>query len=665
MLNHLRVRSKLALLSAVFIVPVAFLTWLLVAQSSKDMDFAAKEIEGVAYIDALRGLSAAVLGGYHGGSQGTTADALAAAQEARRRHGDAMGVDDLAPRMDQAVAHLGSSAEAVRAAQAAVRAMVARVGDQSNLILDPDLDSYYTMDLVVVKLPDLVDQMSQSLDVALIAGSAQATITDKIDLAARNGSLQTAIAAVVTDLETALANNPDGALKAALDSRYAAFKASIDAYADALGKLVEVAVTGAGTDAGGPDALKRLHAAAQAATISFWGDCGGQLDRLLRVRLAGFQGKLAWSLGMVGVVLALAGLLTVLVTRSLCAALSAQCQRMASLAAGDTVSTVPGRERRDEIGTIAAALETFRLDLAELDRLRHEAEAVKQRAEAERRAHILILAEEFEGKVKGVAGQVTAHADDIAATAGRMGSKIDNSSSRSVAATEAAQRASGKTRSLAESTHHLSEAIGDIRAQVNDSHAVAGDAVAAAERTGSTVRGLADSAQRIGQVIGLITEIAQQTNLLALNATIEAARAGDAGKGFAVVANEVKVLANQTARATSDISEQIGTIQERTAEAVSAIAEIAGIIGRVSSIAATITAAVDRQGAATESIAADLRHLADDADLVASSVVEVTQSSASSYGSAIQVIWVAEDLADPANRLVEELANFLGRLRTG
>jgi len=109
-------------------------------------------------------------------------------------------------------------------------------------------------------------------------------------------------------------------------------------------------------------------------------------------------------------------------------------------------------------------------------------------------------------------------------------------------------------------------------------------------------------AQRIGDVVGLISSVAGQTNLLALNATIEAARAGDAGKGFAVVAGEVKALAAQTAKATEQISTQIGAMQTETGRAAEAIRGIGCTIEELSGIANQVAAAAEEQSAATHEI---------------------------------------------------------------
>jgi methyl-accepting chemotaxis protein len=104
-------------------------------------------------------------------------------------------------------------------------------------------------------------------------------------------------------------------------------------------------------------------------------------------------------------------------------------------------------------------------------------------------------------------------------------------------------------------------------------------------------------------------KLAEQTNLLALNTTIEAAHAGEAGKGFAV-AQDVKALAGQTAKATDEIGTQIAGMQTATQESVTAIKEIGGTIGKISEIAATIAAAVEEQGAATREIARNIQQAA-------------------------------------------------------
>jgi methyl-accepting chemotaxis protein len=114
----------------------------------------------------------------------------------------------------------------------------------------------------------------------------------------------------------------------------------------------------------------------------------------------------------------------------------------------------------------------------------------------------------------------------------------------------------------------------------------------AAHRVGE----LSKAAARIGNVVDLINTIAGQTNLRALNATIEAARAGEAGRGFAVVASEEKALAEQTARATGEIGQQITGIQAATRELVNDIKEISATSETGSASSQVLSAAQSLSG---------------------------------------------------------------------
>jgi len=161
----------------------------------------------------------------------------------------------------------------------------------------------------------------------------------------------------------------------------------------------------------------------------------------------------------------------------------------------------------------------------------------------------------------------------------------------------------GETMShLTSSIDDMSGAINEISVNSSEVTRVAQEAVELATQTNDTVSRLGLSSAEIGEVVEVITSIAEQTNLLALNATIEAARAGEAGKGFAVVANEVKELANQTSLATEEISARIGAIQSDTADSVTAIDQITGVISRISDLQNSVSAAVEEQQVTTGEI---------------------------------------------------------------
>jgi methyl-accepting chemotaxis protein len=184
---------------------------------------------------------------------------------------------------------------------------------------------------------------------------------------------------------------------------------------------------------------------------------------------------------------------------------------------------------------------------------------------------------------------------------------VEATSARVSSAASASTQTSSNMQAVASGAEELASSVGEISRQAADSLSISMEAVKQAKETNVIVSSLAGSAQKIGEVINLINEIASQTNLLALNATIEAARAGEAGRGFAVVAAEVKSLATQTAKATSDISTQITEVQGATVNAVNVIETITRTISKVNEISASIAASVEEQAAVTQSISSNMQ----------------------------------------------------------
>ncbi len=258
---------------------------------------------------------------------------------------------------------------------------------------------------------------------------------------------------------------------------------------------------------------------------------------------------------------------------------------MQRLAGGDTSAEVPGTERTDEIGEMAAAVQVFKDNAIEKIRLAEEQAQAEKRTEEEKRQAQLKMADDLESSVKTIIDSVSSSASEMEAAAQSMSATAEETSAQSTTVAAAAQQANVSVETVSAAAEELSKSIEEVGRQVTQSTKIAGDAVSEAEKTNFSIKGLAEAAQKIGDVVELITSIAEQTNLLALNATIEAARAGDAGKGFAVVASEVKSLANQTAKATDEISQQITGIQTATEDSVQAIQGVGKIIHELDQIA--------------------------------------------------------------------------------
>ncbi|KAA5607200.1 chemotaxis protein [Roseospira marina] len=273
-------------------------------------------------------------------------------------------------------------------------------------------------------------------------------------------------------------------------------------------------------------------------------------------------------------------------------------------------------------------------------------------------------AREFKSSVQDTVQIVAAAATELQNTAASMRHTSEATATQVRHVADSASEASENVRGVANASEELNAAIEEITRQVTDSLRISNEAVDKAERGNTLVASLTESADKIGTVVRFITDIAAQTNLLALNATIEAARAGDAGKGFAVVANEVKTLAGQTARATEEISAQVGAVQGATRETVTAIQGIGGTIALVREISEAIAAAVEEQCAATREIARNVGSASAATDDVASTITNVREMAHETGSAAAEVQTSAADLARQSEELRAKVDSFLEAIRS-
>ncbi len=362
-------------------------------------------------------------------------------------------------------------------------------------------------------------------------------------------------------------------------------------------------------------------------------------------------------------VLALGVLLGWLIGRSIARPIAAITGAMEGIAGGALETEIPALARRDEMGAMARALQVFRDGLTRAKSLEAEAAAEREKAEGERRAAMLKMANAFEESVGGVVRGVASAAEQMQAAARSLTTTAEATTSQATAVAAASEQATSNVQAVASAAEQMNASISDIGRQVAGSAQVAGRAVEEAERTNATIKGLAETAQKIGDVVKLISDIAGQTNLLALNATIEAARAGEAGKGFAVVASEVKSLASQTAKATDEIAAQIAAIQGATGGAVQAIAGIGRIITEINETARVIAHSVEEQGAATQEIARNVSQAAAGTGEVSSTIGTVNSSAVETGEAAKKMLTAAGDLAGQSDTLRRAVDEFLVRVR--
>jgi methyl-accepting chemotaxis protein len=333
----------------------------------------------------------------------------------------------------------------------------------------------------------------------------------------------------------------------------------------------------------------------------------------------------------------------------------------------DNVIILPKRRGRSETVALLAALSRMQTAIREsIDRselLRAEKAEAEQMQARSSKAEMRKFADDFESAVGDIIETVSSASNELETSAGTLTAAAERSQQLATMVATASEAATTNVQSVASATEKMATSVNEISRQVKDSALIAREAVEQAHKTNDRVGALSKAASRIGDVVELINTIAGQTNLLALNATIEAARAGEAGRGFAVVASEVKTLAQQTAKATEEISQQIGDIQTATHESVEAIKEIGETIGRMSGIASAIASTVEEQGAANQEIASNVQRAAQGTLQVSANISDVQRGAGESGSASTQVLSAAQSLAAENNRLKDEVRRFLDTVR--
>jgi len=365
-----------------------------------------------------------------------------------------------------------------------------------------------------------------------------------------------------------------------------------------------------------------------------------------------------------GLALVLVGVGVFIIARSVARPLSAITTTIKRVAEGTEGIEVPHTDREDEIGALARAIRIFQ---EAMDRNRNLNSQVLQdsRARDERTRQIESSVEAFRTAIGSVLGAVNDNASAMRGTAQSIAKLASDASGRATAAAAATEQASSNVFAVASAAEELSTSIEEIGRQVRQSADVVGQAGQRTEKSVAEIESLAAATQRIDGVLNLIQAIAEQTNLLALNATIEAARAGEAGRGFAVVAHEVKSLAGQTAKATSEIGQNVSMIQTSTRNAVDAVREIGSAVREINEVTANIAGAVEQQDAATREISANAQLAADGNSTLVVNIGSLNDAMGDTNKAASSVLSASSELTSTAELLSREVEKFFRNLRAG
>jgi len=393
----------------------------------------------------------------------------------------------------------------------------------------------------------------------------------------------------------------------------------------------------------------------------------------------------AMRLSAIGGLLAVVGGLAVSLwlASSLTAPVVELTRVVVALARADWSVSVPYASQDNEVGRMARAVNVFRDNGIENERLkgieeegrqrtvaqealetaRDRAEQERMSREAERARSLTELTERFDSTAHQVIDNFASAFGSLQNTASTMGSAADATRQRADGVSHAAVEASNNVQAIAASIEELGESIAEISEQVQASSNMAAAATKDADKLNNTLQAVNSAAIEIGSVLDFIKSVASRTSLLALNATIEAARAGPAGRGFAVVANEVKALAIQTKQATEGVTTKVERIQTLSGEAAGAVTSIAQTIHSLSNGSNSISTAVASQSVAMRDISQTLQSAADFTRRVSDQIQEV-QGTATQTGQAAEgVLQASAELARQTDRLEAEVSGFLNAMR--
>jgi methyl-accepting chemotaxis protein len=651
-LGRLGLLWKFLLIGGVLVAPLAFVVDRYVAVQTANESFSSLEETGLSLVQPLFELEDVLVGARSAVTAGGTApaDELAAALDAVQAVGDAGAAAELGIVADwqayRADVESALSAPAGDAAAAfaiwsdridATAVLIAEVADVSNLTLDPDLDSFYLMDMSTTKAPALLAAAGTRLDLANLPASEQTATASAI----ADVRIADAAAAIDAGLAKTIASTADTDVAASATELRATLSTAVAAATD--------------PDTAGADTLGQLVAATSAAGQQAAADLGV----LLRTRIDRFvaQRRLTLQLSAAAVVLALWLFAALVVgTRRNIAGMRSVLR---SAAGGDLAHRVDVGSR-DEIGALGGEInatldEQRRMAIAaeaqrqrqadqdaELRRANDEKVALQERelalaAELQHKVDLILLSlsaaargdltvpvqvtgddaigqmgtalttllDDLRHSVSRIAGSANALAvasEELQVVSATMDTNAATTADQVTATRAAATEVSDHVGTVSHGADEIAASIKAVAANASEASAVAERARTAADVSHQRILRLAESSHEIGEIVKVINGIAQQTNLLALNATIEAARAGEAGKGFGVVANEVKELASATAKATELISDKIGSIQAETAGSTEAITDIVRVIGDIAQIQQTIASSVTEQATATSHI---------------------------------------------------------------
>ena len=679
-----KVRFARSFLLLLLLIPDFYVAYLLWQQTTSSVEFSQKESVGVAYITPARAFLANVqalrVANAQPGAKGSGDQVrlmnegdrlLAALDQAELREGLVLKTAEVFKQVRETWSTVkislladpvaSESGLAKLSALIATELIVNTAGNNSNLILDPDLDSYWMMDAFVIKLP-LLGELAATAGANGVRALSDSVLTqdERIDLAGTLGLLAANTNDLIAvDLKSALADNEgrrgaSGTLRAAVEKPFLDTAAELNAFADALRQ--RLLHPDGSPEAGGIDATRlaqnatKLIEKIQALSLTV----GPELDQLCKTRAEGYE--LTRLYGMIGFVIA--ALLISYVFNGFTSSVRAQQQKIVDenrqlqgdilgllqvvSAAADGDLTIRAKVTEGTLGNVADAFNQMMESLQQL-----VAAIIVQ---LDRTTQAVGELRTSAGTMAGGASQQAHEVVAAATSVQRLSSELERVSDTAGSAAAAAQRTQTSAQQGSDSVQNVISGMESLRSLVQ----------AGAKK----IKGLGDRSMEINSIVGTITKISEQTNMLALNAAIEAARAGEQGRGFSVVADEVRKLAERTASATQEIGKLVRNIQLETTESVAAIERQTQVVedeGRAVAEAGTALNRIREVSTQSSSLVTDIagtaRAQVQGAEAVVDTMQRISSIAKDTETTAQGSLAIAQELGE----LTAELRRSIGR----
>lgn len=694
-MHHLSIRIRMLIILVNLLIPIGMLSYQLGTKLNEDINFANAEIDGLIYEKPTLKLLDEIADYQVNALRQQAGDADAAKDMAEgeqsidklfaelgaidQKIGESLGftVDALTKhkREDITAPTLARKWQNVKANPhkqelynellGNLEEVIKHLGDTSNMILNPELDSYYLADLSINVLPATLKKLAQvkaGYFILLAANDNQIPAEKRSDVLLDAQVVKDSfLDRTRNNIETSISSDADSnGVSATLKQN---LEPELAKYSEGANNLI-TAMTGLakGQSMDGTKFIE-IGDVMHDGTAELGQTALDEFNTLLNIRLGVLKEKRLYTLGGCGALVLLSFIVFVYISGTISGPIKRMTDAMKRLADGDKSVEIPSTDHRDEIGAMAKTVLVFKSNMLETDRLKEEQEKQKLRAEEDKKAAMHQLATNFERDVKGIVNIVASAATELSQTAQAMTKTISSSAQMAVNASSAASQTSSNVQSVASAAEELSASVREISGQLQKTTQLVSESTEKAQNADKLAAALGAATSRVNEVMGMISNIAGQINLLALNATIESARAGEAGKGFAVVASEVKNLAGQTDKSIAEIQSVIEEMRSASDAITHALEDIRSSVTNISGAATTVASAVEEQSATTNEIAKSMQTAAQGTQVISSNLDNVSSSSAEAGTAAGQMLTASQELSRQAEGLSTQVDAFLSKIR--